>query len=251
MRDLPEKIDAMIAESGLEAGARLPSERQLASDFGVSRSSLREAIQMLVSRGRLMSRPGGGTYVTEPPTASLLQGAFAPLEGLVREWPDYWQDVMEIRKSLEGDAAFYAADRATDEDKTRLQSELERVSGCFAPKDAAPLARADVEFHMSIARASHNVVLIQIMKGLFGLMEQSISHSLEALYRLPSTVEALEAQHRAIIEAILAGRSEQARAAAIDHLEFVERSLRPLEDAAARQRRASHAFSQSLSQKDI
>ncbi|HBF29193.1 FCD domain-containing protein [Rhizobium sp.] len=250
MRDLSEEIERMIVDGGLETGARLPSERQLAIDFGVSRSSLREAIQKLISRGRLISRRGGGTYVSQPSIAPLMRDAFDPLKALVGEWPEYWQDVMEIRKSLEGDAAFYAAERANDEDKARLKIELSRVSFPSPAQSATPLARADVEFHMSIAHASHNAVLIQVMAGLFGLMEQSISHSLEGLYRLPSTVAALERQHAAIIEAILTGRAEQARTAALEHLEFVERSLRPLEEAAARQRRASHALSQSLSQKD-
>lgn len=247
MRDLSGQIEAMIVEDGLKAGARLPSERHLASHFGVSRSSLREAIQQLISRGKLTSRQGGGTYVAEPSAALVLQDTFSPLSALMSEWPDYWQDVMEIRKSLEGDAAFYAAERANAEDKLRLQAELARVS---PQSGTALLARADVEFHMSIAHASHNAVLIQVMRGLFGLMEQSISHSLEALYRLPSTVEVLERQHVTIVEAILAGQAEQARTAALEHLEFVERSLRPLEEEAARKRRASHALSQSLSQKD-
>jgi GntR family transcriptional regulator, L-lactate dehydrogenase operon regulator len=250
MRDLSEEIERLIAAGGLDVGARLPSERQLASTFGVSRSSLREAIQKLISRGRLVSRHGGGTYVAEPSASTALQDAFTPLKTLVGEWPDYWQDVMEIRKSLEGDAAYYAAERASDEDRARMKMELERVSHRHTPQDAAPLARADVEFHMSIAHASHNAVLIQVMAGLFDLMEQSISHSLEALYRLPSTVDMLEQQHAAIIEAILAGHAAQARTKALEHLEFVERSLRPIEEAAARQRRAFHAFPQSPSQKD-
>lgn len=250
MRNLPEQIEAMIVDRAMREGARLPSERQLALQFGVSRSSLREAIQQLVSRGRLISRHGGGNYVATPPAEALLHNAFLPLATLVRDRPEYWQDVMEIRKSLEGDAAFYAAERATDLDKARLKAELERVSGTSTLSEPISPARADADFHMAIAHASHNAVLIQVMAGLFGLMEQSISHSLEALYHLPSTVEMLEQQHAAIIAAIIAGQAEQAREAALEHLVFVERSLRPIEEAAARQRRASHAISQSLSQKD-
>ncbi|MBB4952216.1 GntR family L-lactate dehydrogenase operon transcriptional regulator [Agrobacterium vitis] len=247
MQNLPDRIEAIIADNRLETGARLPSERQLAAELGVSRSSLREAIQHLTTQGRLISRRGGGTYVAELPMDTPLHRAFLPLTSLVKQRPDYWQDVMEIRKSLEGDAAFYAAERASDADKIRLKAELERMSHAITDASAASAARADADFHMMIVHASHNAVFAQVMAGLFDLLEESISHSLEALYHLPSTVDMLERQHAAIIEAILAGRAAQARTAALDHLAFVERTLRPIEDAAARQRRASHALSRSLS----
>jgi GntR family transcriptional regulator, L-lactate dehydrogenase operon regulator len=250
MRNLSEQIEALIVGGNLQTGARLPSERQLASDFGVSRSSLREAIQQLVSRGRLVSRRGGGTYVTEPPMEMAINHAFSPLNNLMRDRPDYWQDVMEIRTSLEGDAAFFAAKRATNADKVRLRQELIRVSDSLLKRDQHSSARTDADFHMAIAHASHNAVLIQVMAGLFDLMEQSISHSLERLYQIPSTVETLERQHATIVDAILAGRADQARDAALEHLSYVDERLRPLEEAAARQRRLSHAFPQSLSLKD-
>ncbi|MDI4657995.1 FCD domain-containing protein [Xanthobacter autotrophicus] len=262
MRKLADEIEALIAEGGLEAGARLPSERQLAADFGVSRSRLREAIQQLASRGILTARQGGGTFVAAPfaaplataplaapSAASSLDKALFPLSSLARMEPGYWQDVMEIRKSLDGDTAYCAALRAGDEDRARLTAAFERIRKAEGA-DAATQARADAAFHMAVAEASHNAVLRQVMAGLFDLLQHSISASLEKLYRLPRTAHALEDQHRLIFEAIVEGRADDARDAARRHLDFVEDSLRLIEDAAARERRSVRALSRAAIQKE-
>ena len=249
MRKLSDEIEALIVRDGLEAGARLPSERKLAADFGVSRSRLREAIQQLASRGVLTARQGGGTFVAVPSAPSSLDRALSPLSQLARMEPGYWQDVMEIRKSLDGDTAYCAALRAGDEDRARLTEAFERI--CKADgADALTQARADAAFHMAVAEASHNAVLRQVMAGLFDLLQHSISASLEKLYRLPRTAHALEDQHRLIFEAIVAGRADDARDAARRHLDFVEDSLRLIEDAAARERRSVRALSRAAIQKE-
>ncbi|MFG1305732.1 FCD domain-containing protein [Xanthobacter autotrophicus] len=258
MRKLSDEIEALILEGGLQAGARLPSERKLAVDFGVSRSRLREAIQQLVSRGILTARQGGGTFVAAPaPSAaspsplagSPLDKALSPLSSLARMEPGYWQDVMEIRKSLDGDTAYCAALRAGDEDRARLTAAFERLIKAEGA-DEVTQARADAAFHMAVAEASHNAVLRQVMAGLFDLLQHSISASLEKLYRLPRTAHALEDQHRLIFEAIMEGRADDARNAALRHLDFVEDSLRLIEDAAARERRSVRALSRAAIQKE-
>lgn len=249
MKTLCDEIEALIAEKDLPAGARLPSERALAASLGVSRPKLREAIKHLSSRGILTSRQGGGTFVAVPGVMLSFAQAPAPLSSLAAGEPGYWQDVMEIRKSLDADMAYYAALRAGEADKARLHAALERVT-MAGGDDAATQARADAAFHMAVAEASHNAVLRQIMAGLFGLLQQSISESLEKLYRLASTAQSLEQQHTEIATAILDGRAEDARHAARGHLDFVEDSLRRLEEAAARQRRSSRALLLTPSQKE-
>lgn len=250
MPALSEQIEIMIATGKFSSGDRLPAERQLAVELGVSRSSLREAIKQLVSCGLLISRRGGGTYVTSPEAAEPVRAALLPLAPLARSEGGYWRDVMEIRKSLEGDVAAFAALRASAEDKARISTAYDVLNAelfCEVrarnPLNApATLAKLDTGFHMAIARAAHNVVLYQVMTGLEGLLEASISGSLAKLYQLPGTPDALNAQHRHIMEAILAGRAEDARTAAIEHLLFVEDRLKRIEDDAARMRRSSHAF---------
>lgn len=240
MASLPAEIEAMIAARGLRPGGRLPPERALAAELGVSRSRLREAIRELVSRGLLTSRQGGGTYVAAPQAASPLDRALQPLGGLARAEAGYWRDVMEIRKSLETDAAYYAAQRADAADRARLTAALAATAGVESA-DPAVAAQADAAFHMAIAEAAHNAVLRQVMAGLFELLRLSIAESLSGLFRLPHMAEALERQHRRIVEAILAGAPDEARTAAADHLAFVEEGLQRIEEEAARGRRAALA----------
>ncbi|WP_337268290.1 FCD domain-containing protein [Oryzifoliimicrobium ureilyticus] len=241
MRSVSQEIEALIEQMALKAGDRLPPERQLAADFGVSRSRLREAIQQLSSRGVLKARQGGGTFVSELQDKPFA-GRLSTLSSLAETEPGFWQDVIEIRKSLDADAAYYAALRATQNDRRRITSALQAVLGATSTPVAIDPG-ADAEFHMAIAEASHNAVLQQIMAGLFHLLQACISQSLSRLYDLPDTATGLDQQHKAIAEAIIRGDADTARREAVEHLAFVELSLRPIEEDAARQRRAALTLS--------
>ncbi|WP_429932551.1 FCD domain-containing protein [Agrobacterium vitis] len=242
---LTERIEAMIAERKLSPGDRLPPERSLAAELDVSRSRLREAIQQLISRGIVTSRRGGGTFVAIEDAAQSLERALErslkPLLPMVQGEAGYWRDVMEIRKSLDTDAAYYAALRATDLDKERMKVAFAAMSAVEGGNPQSQ-ARADAAFHMAIAEASHNVVLRQIVAGLSELLQQSIAQSLMQFYRQPDLGPALERQHGMILDTILAGRPDEARKAAADHLAFVEENLRVIEDNRARELRASEAL---------
>jgi GntR family L-lactate dehydrogenase operon transcriptional regulator len=100
-----ERLESLIAAGKLAPGDRLPAERRLALDLGVSRSALREAIKQLASRGLLVSHHGGGTYLTSPEEAEPLRAVMQYIAPLAQSEAGYWRDVIEIRKSLEGDAA--------------------------------------------------------------------------------------------------------------------------------------------------
>ena len=231
---LAEQLEAMIVEQGLKPGDRLPAERQLAEQLQVSRPSLREAIQKLISKGLLVSRRGGGTYVQEIPKAAFID----PLVVLFRENPEYRFDVLEIRHALEGNAAGYAALRATDEDKQYIRQCFEHMLAQHGSDDPMDEARADAAFHLSIVEASHNLVLLYVMRGLFELLQNSISHNLDKLYSMPRVFDPLKEQHRALMEAVVAGKPEQARRAAEEHLAFVEDSLKSIDADEARKARA-------------
>ncbi|MGV1800619.1 FCD domain-containing protein [Agrobacterium vitis] len=238
---LTGRIEAMIAERKLSPGDRLPPERSLAAELDVSRSRLREAIQQLISRGIVVSRRGGGTFVAIEDAAQSLERALKPLLPMVQGEAGYWRDVMEIRKSLDTDAAYYAALRATDLDKERMTVAFVAMSGAEGGNPQSQ-ARADAAFHMAIAEASHNVVLRQIVAGLSELLQHSIAQSLMQFYRQPDLGPALERQHGLILDTILAGRPDEARKAAANHLAFVEENLRVIEDNRAREQRASEAL---------
>lgn len=242
--DLSQRLAALIRKEGLRPGDRLPAERLLAARLHASRASLREVLHSMAQSGMILSRPGSGHYLQTPP----LTLADPPMALLIRQNPSYWQDIMEIRRTLEAEAAYHAALRATEADRARLTAHASSMACTHATKDPQADAKADAGLHLLIAEASHNLVLLHIMRGLFELLASSISHSLEKLYTRPKTFQALMRQHQALLSAIIAGQPDQARKAALLHLDFVASTLRQIEDDEARQLRLLPSNHISMSQ---
>jgi len=229
----------LILEQALQPGDRLPAERPLAARLGVSRTVLREAIQQLASQGLLATRGGGGSYVRATTVGTGPVEPLQPFQPQLRADPEYRYDVLETRHALEGATAWHAALRATDADRARIDEAFAAIARAHADNDAAAEAAADARFHLAIAEASHNLVLVQLMRGLFDLLRTNISQSRQALYLDPRTGPALARQHQALRDAVMAGDPAAARAAAEDHLRFVHDALRALDEDAARRERAS------------
>ncbi len=120
--EIATRVRALIEEQQLEAGMRLPAERQLAAQLGVSRNSLREALATLVSEGVLLSRRGGGTFVRWQHDDWSEQNIVQPLKTLMENDPDYSFDILEARHAIETSTAWHAAMRATDADKEKLKA---------------------------------------------------------------------------------------------------------------------------------
>ncbi|MCB1760449.1 MAG: FCD domain-containing protein [Gammaproteobacteria bacterium] len=229
---IAETLATMIADGELQPGERLPAERVLAGQLQVSRPSLREAIQKLNSRGMLTTRRGGGTFVRDDIEPSFID----PLLAMLKELPESRYDVLEIRHALEGTAAYYAALRATEEDKARIRRKFEIMISKHGVGDPMDEARADAEFHLSIVEASHNLVLLHVMRGLFTLLMNSISHNLDKLYTLPRVFEPLSNQHERLMNTVLESDPDKARQAAQTHLVFVEESLQQIDREEVRNR---------------
>jgi len=233
------RLRRLIVERALQPGDRLPAERPLAAQLGVSRTILREAIQQLASQGLLATRGGGGSYVQAASASQRLVEPLLPFQPQLRADPEYRFDVLETRHALEGATAWHAALRATNEDRARIDAAFVAMARAHADNDAAAEAQADARFHLAIAEASHNLVLVQLMRGLFDLLQTNISQSRQALYLDPRTGPALARQHQALRDAVLGGDPAAARGAAEDHLRFVHDALRALDQDAARRDRAS------------
>ena len=219
-----ETIEEMILDGSLKPGDRLPPERELAGKFAVSRPSLREALVILESRGLLQSRRGGGTFVCDVVAPTITD----PLVHLLRRRPESAFDVLELRHALEEVAAYYAAERATEQDLTAIAECHERLVATYRDDDADPMeeASADTEFHMSVADASHNIALVHVMRGLFNLLRADIARNLADLRTDRDAHRRVQKQHLEILEAIRQGNPEQAREAANRHLSFVGATLR-------------------------
>lgn len=215
------KMEEMIMEGTLQPGQKLPPERELAVQFEVSRPSLREAVQKLAAKGLLISRQGGGTYVSEN-----LGGTFSdPLLELFRNHPEAQYDLLEFRHALEGVSAYYAAVRSTAADKKILRERYEDLQRYHDQKAFDKEVSADVEFHLAIAAATHNMVLLHMMRALFNLMKQHIGDNLKNIYPKANWRSSIHHQHGVLLEAIEMGDPERARQAAHDHLVYVEEAL--------------------------
>ncbi len=229
-----EQLEAMILEGTLKPGQKLPPEREMAKQFEVSRPSLREAIQKLTAKGLLISRQGGGTYVSED-----LGGSFSdPLLELFRTHPEAQYDLLEFRHALEGVSAYYAALRSTPADKELIRQRYADLERFHENKEFDKEMYADVDFHLQIAESTHNLVLLHMMRALFSLLRQHIWDNLQNIYPKADYREKIHQQHGLLMDAILEGDPEKARMAAHDHLAYVEDALLEGERENSRQERA-------------
>lgn len=215
------QIEEMILEGTFNPGQRLPPERELATRFEVSRPSLREALQKLIAKGLLTSRQGGGTYVSE----RLGSGFSDPLMKLFETHPEAQFDLLEFRHALEGESAYYAALRGTANDKQKIRRCYEELQRHHEASQFDLEVKADVEFHLAIASAAHNTVLLHMMRALFSLLSHHIGDNLSKIYPKPEYRRSIYDQHGLLLAAIEAGDAPLARKAVQDHLIFVEDAL--------------------------
>lgn len=234
-----QRLQAFVHSGQWQPGCRIPAERQLAQELGVSRSSLREAVQQLVSQGLLVSRRGDGTYVQAQSQSFLLADTFEPLAQLLSRDPEYSHDVLEARMALEASTAWHAALRATPSDKDRIRRAFDVMVQHQKNGDSALSAKADARFHLAIAEASHNVVLLRVMHSLFEVVLSTVAHNRRAMFTLAAqgSLEELTQQHDGLMQAILDGDAPRARAMIDAHLGYVRETLRRMHDDDARHAR--------------
>ena len=235
-----DRLESMILEGALRPGERLPAERALAEKFGVSRPSLREAVQKLVAKGLLTSRQGGGNYVSDTLGSSFSD----PLLALLESHPEAHQDLLEFRHTLEADCAYYAALRATEVDRQHLQAAFDELQACYSDSSHTQEARSkegvtDARFHMAIAEASHNMVLLHTMRCLFDLLKRNVATNIGGMYELRGeTRERLVNQHHELFQAIMGARPDDARRSAGEHISYVQEVLVNNREAEMRTARA-------------
>ncbi|NDJ58532.1 transcriptional regulator LldR [Enterobacteriaceae bacterium 4M9] len=249
VEQLAERLRALIDEQKMTPGQRLPAERQLALELGVSRNSVREALARLRSEGRLVSRRGGGSYISLPNDDWSDSRIVQPIKVLMAGDPDYRYDILEARHAIEGSTAWHAALRASAADKEKLQYCFDATLKFHERDDPDLAAQADVRFHLAIAEASHNLVLLQTMRGFFDLLQSSVMQSRQRMYTQPPIFARLTEQHQGLLEAILDGDAERARRAAQEHLGFVHSTIRTLDEDEARQARATRLPDDDIDEK--
>jgi GntR family transcriptional repressor for pyruvate dehydrogenase complex len=212
------QLEEAMLDGRFPAQSRLPSERELAQRYGVSRNTVREAIQQLGARGLVACRPRSGVYVSDRLRTDLP----SPWAQLIGDSPARREDMLEFRRVLEGATAWFAALRRTDGDIARIRAALTRLEQARAEGNMADESRLDVELHEAIALASGNSMFLHLHGSIMKMLRAHITGNIDGLRELDESVSAsLLQQHRTICDAICAGRAEDAQTAMQAHIDYV------------------------------
>lgn len=212
------RLEEALLDGSFPANAKLPSERELAQRYAVSRNTVREAIQQLGARGLVHIRPRSGVFVSD----QLRTGAPSPWAQLIADSPARRDDILEFRRVLEGATAYFAALRGTDEDLERIRAATARLEQARRDGNHAGESRVDVELHEAIAQASRNSMFLHLHSSITKMMREHIIRNVDGLRELNQSVsENLALQHRTICDAICARRPEEARTAMQTHIDYV------------------------------
>jgi GntR family transcriptional repressor for pyruvate dehydrogenase complex len=207
----------MIAAGRYQRGQKLPPQEELAKQFGVSRNTLREAINQLSAMGLLSSRQGVGTVVEPPSPGSYLSrlSGHLLLDALsVREF-------IEARICIERNAVRLAVARAGPQDVKRLGEILEQQGRAFHCGDIAEFTRQDAAFHLELTRICGNRVLLKFLQTIHDMLKRFIGE----VAQLPGAVEDALAFHHRLAEAITARDADRAEREMILHLFDVVRRI--------------------------
>ena len=234
------QIEQLILRGILRPGERLPSERELSERLGVSRPSLREAVAVLQDRGLLATRAGAGIYVAE-----VLGSACSP--ALIRLFAAHEEavfDYIAFRRDLESIAAARAATNGSDTDLKVIQAVFDKMEAAHSKRNPSDEADLDAEFHLAIIEASHNVILLHMMRSTFDLLREGVFFNRQIMFKNRTTRDLLLEHHRAINAALQARDPDAARDAVITHLSFVEQALETQKKAEANEAVAQLRYAQ-------
>jgi GntR family transcriptional regulator, transcriptional repressor for pyruvate dehydrogenase complex len=216
-----DELLALIKDGNLQPGEKLDSVTQLAENFQVGRSAIREALATLRAKGLVEMKQGEGTYVKAFEPEEIVY----PLQHALLMSMEDRAELMEVRNILETGIAASAARNRSDEDLAQMEQaliEMKQYEG-----DPENGEKADLAFHMTIAHAAKNKLLLRLMHHVSDLTAESMKETRQiCLFGTKTAPEELSKQHEAILQAIRSQQPEQARMAMVAHLEYVEDVLR-------------------------
>jgi len=210
---LAAQLSEEIAKGKFKPGDRLPPERELALQLGVSRTAIRDAIKLLAGQGILKVTHGSGIYVANQ---DRITGQIANLltvrEGSLRE-------LFEVRKLIEVEAAGWAAERGQPQGFDKIKKIVEQANQAL--HDPASLARLDAAFHLAVIEAGGNTILLRVMLNLLDLLADARKESLS----IPGRPARSAGEHNDLAHAILSNDPAGARRLMLRHLTSVEESI--------------------------
>jgi len=208
-----DRLLGRIAGGDLAPGDPIPSERELAGSYAVGRSSIREALRMLESKGVIHSVGSGSFTVAEFGNA-----LHHSLDFLVSVDQADFRELFEVRHMLEAEAAALAATRSIDQDLDAMALQIDAME---AGRDSeAGFITADLRFHMAVVHATRNRLLVHLMNAIRSQLQRSLATS----FHTPGLPEHAVEMHRLILEAVRAREPEEARRRMHEHVARVEQA---------------------------
>lgn len=223
-----DSLLALISDRQLKPGDTLPTERELMQHYGVGRSSVREALRMLESRG-LISASGSGAFAV----ADFRNPLNDSLSLLLMVEESSLRELFEVRRIVEGEAIVLATERGDDSHVERMRAATELMRQGLAVQEE--YIDADVAFHLTIAEATQNRLVLHLMHAL----RDQLQRALGSIYRIPGSPEQSVEDHLRIIEVVAEGRSDEARRRMHEHLSRVEEAVEAATAKASRSRKRS------------
>lgn len=210
-----ERLIEEIGARRLKPGDVLPPERELVRAYRVGRSSVREALRMLESKGLIASNGNGGFSVSH-----LSNTLNTSLDLLMTMDEGSYSELFEVRRFVEGEAAALAASRRTKAQLRRMREEVAAMEDGLASEER--FIGADLRFHLTVAEATRNRIVVHLMNAIRDLLHRSLSSS----YHIAGSPERAIAMHRLIVDAIENERPDEARERMQEHVSRVERDIR-------------------------
>lgn len=210
------QIKELIDEEKLRPGDRLPSERKMAGYLGCSRTSVREAFRVLEADGLVISRQGGGRFIQDTDQEMVMSYRLRPSDAIER---NAMLQFIEAREALEPKIAELACRRASQQELNAIKFDLENLAADFgtaSKKNDAPL-----NFHLSIAQASHNSILVSMMQANANLIRQIRKWTLFSIKRRTEDYQ----EHEAILNALLDRDADLAVETVGNHLSALRRFI--------------------------
>jgi len=218
--EIIQQFKGLLGKGELNPGDELPAERELAEMMGVSRPPLREALNALQAMGFIEIKPRSKIIVKSFTQNSLEE----PLGLLIEDDIHKIFELLELRRAMEGWAAFKAARTANREDIDRLEVICERDRSNLENKRDD--AKTDADFHLAVALAAHNTFLSHLMNFCHQLLWNTQKMARQKIFIHETNRRLIVESHRRIFEAIKNGDPEKASREARDHIDFVEKELK-------------------------
>ncbi|OPH52111.1 GntR family transcriptional regulator [Paenibacillus ferrarius] len=204
-------------------GSKLPTVDQLAVSFEVGRSTIREAMSALKAMGWVDIRHGGGTFVSK----TLPSGDGLDNGGDLFYQTESFQEVLEVRKFIEAGCASLAAERRTEDDLQLLAQAIQEMEAAIDNESLSE--QADIRFHLSVAKASHNSLFLNMMESLTDRLQESMKESRRLwFFAERASVKLLIQEHKDIYEAIKDQDAKLAEERVMQHILKVDRVVQKL-----------------------